>query len=49
VIREVRGLDEAPPSAQVARDDARRSFGQPSSQSMSPEAVSAKFGGPEPG
>ena len=37
VIREVRGLDEVPPSAQVARDDARRSFGQPSSQSMSPE------------
>jgi hypothetical protein len=49
VIREVRGLDEVPPSAQVARDDARRSFGQPSSQSMSPEVVWVKFGGPEPG
>jgi hypothetical protein len=79
VVREVRGLDEVPPSAQVARgvrmarrrgaaasaamqrgeadeasrdaacDDARRSFGQPSSQSMSPEVVWVKFGGPEPG
>ena len=79
MVREVRGLDEGTPSAQVAcgarmarrrveaasaamqraeadeasrdvaRDDARRSFGQPSSQSMSPEAVWEKSGRPEPG
>jgi len=39
--------DEA--SRDAARDDARRRFGQPSSQSMSPEAVWEKSGVPEPG
>jgi hypothetical protein len=39
--------DEA--SRDVARDDARRNFGQPSSQSMSPEVVWEKSGRPEPG